>query len=493
MTAEKKEKKPLTAGALEAEADQDRHALEEDILRTAASGGPDNPFRLIFADAYAYAGKLNFTRTDHRAIADALVSCIMDRVAADFLLLKDKLKAAGAEVDDEVLRGILDGSKAKDRTVAEKYLEKIERQDIFRRAKSLVPELEAELKKAEESGASPDTALAGVMKKLWQAAQTKRLVREHHPEAEEMLGFLEELKERRSSTRKWTGLDSGFKHLNEVLNGLTAGVYVFAGAPSCGKTTLLKQIADHVAEEEAVPVLFFSFEQSAEELRIKSLARGALVNSRDIWKGTADEEQWAEVEKASSAFMNGAGRHLTIVEAGREDTLDHIRLAALGAKLKAGDDRPILLVVDYLQIIPAGDARDYDSIREKVDWHLSELRRLSRELNSPVLVISSENRAAYAGNEKPSLSALKESGGIEYSADAVICLWHDSKESAQLTKDDPSGLRVDRVVLLVLKNRNGELASINLNFTPAHASFVVSTTSAPGRITWDEALGKKEK
>jgi replicative DNA helicase len=163
-----------------------------------------------------------------------------------------------------------------------------------------------------------------------------------------------------------------------------------------------------------------SFEQSKEELRIKSLARISSVDARSIWKGRTGDKNWDQIVHAEREYREGPGRWLTIIEAGRDDTLDRIRNVALMTKHRAGD-KQILLIIDYLQIIPSGkDAPE--SLREKVDWNLSELRRLSRDLKSPVLVISSQNREAYKGNKAPTLAALKESGGIEYSADGVLCL-----------------------------------------------------------------------
>jgi replicative DNA helicase len=67
------------------------------------------------------------------------------------------------------------------------------------------------------------------------------------------------------------------------------------------------------------------------------------------------------------------------------------------------------------------------------------------------------------------MAALKESGGIEYSADAVICLWRDKEESERLT-EKYKRLTV-RVEAHVLKNRNGELSKIKLDFTPEWSLF----------------------
>ena len=153
------------------------------------------------------------------------------------------------------------------------------------------------------------------------------------------------------------------------------------------------------------------------------------------------------------------------------------------AQRKAGGKK-VLLILDYLQIIPAGkDAPD--ALRERIDWNLSELRRLSRDMKSPVLVVSSMNREAYKENKPPTMAALKESGGIEYSADVVIALWRDKEESERLTTRF-EGRKTDRIEAHVLKNRNGELAKVKLNFTKAWALF---TDEGKADLDYDAALG----
>ena len=494
MTEESKKGKQhmdnLIDDATEAEADSNRHRMEEAILATLAKGGPDDPFNETFFHAYDQ-GTLTFSRSDLKTVAEALSSLVcLDHITADAVLLRDKLRSA--RVKNEVLTGILDGSKAVDAAVAREYIEKLHALDKYRRAHDAWQEYLKAVEKAKQEGGEVEGAFADLATTFFDLATGKKLLRDYPVEAEAAEGFLDILNARRDDKRHWLGLDCGFDHLNEVLNGLTEGVFILVGAPSCGKTTLAKQIADHVAATEKVPVLFYSFEQSAEEVRIKSLARLASVDSRVIWKGRTGSEVWGKVEKADEDYRKGSGPYLTIIEAGRKDTVEAIRATAIMTKHKAGD-KPILLILDYLQIIPAGkDAPD--TLREKADWNLSELRRLSRDIKSPVLVVSSENRAGYKGNPKPTLAALQESGGIEYSADAIICLWRDKEESKRLMKEftltSPTP-KIDRIEAYVLKNRNGELARVKLNFTKVWTMF--EQQGKKEDLDYDAVLGKLEK
>ena len=473
----------LTDTAMEAEVDPDRHQMEEAILATLAKVKPDDPFADDYSLAYT-SGTLTFSRSDLKAVGAALHENIcLQGVPADDVLLRDKLRAAGAKVPDAVLKVILDGSKAVDAAVALQYIEKLDRLDKYHALDESGQEYLKAIETIKKKGLSPEEAVPQVLNFLTAHAETTKIIRSYPAEAVAAEGFLDTLGARRADGRDFLGLDCGFRHLNEVLNGLPDGVIILAGAPSCGKTTLAKQIADHVAEVEEVPVLFYSFEQSAEELRIKSLARLASVDSRRIWKGRSAETEWSEVEKAAEDYRRGPGPYLTVIEAGRRDTVETIRAAALMAQRKAGGKR-VLLVLDYLQIIPAGKEAP-DALRERIDVNLSELRRLSRDMKSPVLVISSMNREAYKENKPPTMAALKESGGIEYSADAVICLWRDKKESEILTKD--LSMKTDRVEAYVLKNRNGELARVKLNFTKAWALF---SDEGKDSLDYTAALGE---
>ena len=459
--------KDIIDNAQEAEADPDRHHMEEAILATLATTAWDQ-------DEVARAARtVIWSRSDFGAIAAALVETITEGKVPDLVVIKNKLRSA--RIQDAVLTDIMEGKKAKDASVILDYIKIMHAQNKRRAAEAFGREYMSAIKEVDTEAAFSD-----LFGKVFDLAMERKLIRDYPVEAEAAEGFMDILSARRTDDRHWLGLDCGFDHFNEILNGLTEGVIILAGAPSCGKTTLAKQIADTVAVTEKVPVLFYSFEQSAEELRIKSLSRLASVNSRKIWKGRSNDAEWEGVEEAAEKYRQGSGPYLTIIEAGRKDTVEAIRTTALMEKRKA-KDKPILLILDYLQIIPAGQEAPY-LLRERIDWNLTELRRLSRDLKSPVLVISSMNRASY--KIPPTMVALKESGGIEYSADVVCCLWRDIKESERLTKD--FNRPTVRVEAHILKNRNGELAKVKLNFTPAWALF---TDESHENLSYDAALG----
>jgi replicative DNA helicase len=273
-------------------------------------------------------------------------------------------------------------------------------------------------------------------------------------EGDTLEDFMEELEERQTGG-DFLGLDTGFQHFNNVCNGLGQGLYVIAGAPSCGKTTFVKQLLDQVAELNRVPCLFFSLEQSSEELRIKTLSRLSKIENRAIMKGRlgAETYTWDIVIKAGRQYAEYAP-YVYLVEADRNTTVDAIRLTASRAMRRAGTGQ-CFIAVDYLQKMPA--TGKFDGAKERMDFLTSELRRLSRDLNSPVLVISSENRLGY---KKKGLDVFKESGEIEYSADVAGILLEEERQFGKRQID-----------LHIVKNRNGERATIQFDFDPQVSEF----------------------
>jgi replicative DNA helicase len=77
-----------------------------------------------------------------------------------------------------------------------------------------------------------------------------------------------------------------------------------------------------------------------------------------------------------------------------------------------------LVVFDYLQ--RAAMAQGYTEARYNVSSLAGQLRDLANHFESPVLALSSQNRAS--GYTSTNLASLKESGDLEYTADTVMFL-----------------------------------------------------------------------
>ena len=221
-----------------------------------------------------------------------------------------------------------------------------------------------------------------------------------------------------------THRQTGFVNLDRELNSLYAGLYVIAAVSSLGKTTFLNQLCDNLAIG-GDHVLYFSLEQSRLEMVSKSIARHTAmadpetaVTSLQIRTGAQGES----IKKATDAYLQDVGDRVSVIEGNFACTVSFIGQTAKEYRDRNGVT-PVI-AVDYLQVLspdidPATGRKSTD-MRQIVDGNLIALKRLSRELETPVIVISSVNRANYLS--PLDYESLKESGAIEFTADAIFGL-----------------------------------------------------------------------
>lgn len=278
---------------------------------------------------------------------------------------------------------------------------------------------------------------------------------------------------------------TGYANLDKLSGGLYGGLYCLGAISSLGKTTFAAQMADQIAAR-GNDVIFFSLEQSKLELVSKSIARKTAqkdmktaVSNLSIRKGYlpphvlhAAEEYKAEVGDRVSIIEGNFGCDVSFIG-------DYVR-----QYIRRTKTRPVVFI-DYLQILQAmATGGRSSSTKETVDITITELKRLSREMNIPVIAISSLNRSNYL--TPVDLESFKESGGIEYTCDVVWGLQLECMNSELFNSDQKTGIKKKReeikkakrdnprkIELSCLKNRFG-IANFECSFDyyPANDLFV---------------------
>lgn len=276
-------------------------------------------------------------------------------------------------------------------------------------------------------------------------------------------------------------IKTGFDTFDSMAGGgLYPGLYTFGAISSLGKTTLIHQMADQMAAG-GTDVLFFSLEQSRLELVSKSIARIAAlhnietnVTSLSIRRGYMTQE----VRDAAKEYAESVGNHLSIIASDFDITVSDIA-DYTRQFIRRNNTRPVV-IVDYLQIIQAEPDKGgrVPPLRESIDLTVKGLKRLSRELSIAIITISSFNRSNYM--LPVDFESFKESGGIEYTADAVFGLQlqclnddiFDKKEGVKQKRERIRAAKAEdprRIELVCLKNRYGKPSfSVYFEYYPRH-------------------------
>ncbi len=281
---------------------------------------------------------------------------------------------------------------------------------------------------------------------------------------------------------------TGFYDLDLMTGGLYAGLYCLAAISSLGKTSFALQLADQIAAS-GHDVLFFSLEQSRLELVSKSLARLTArenlaegVTSLSIRKGYLPEK----VLTAEKLYKKEIGDRLSIIEGNFSCDISFIGDYIRRYMSRNEGIRPVVFI-DYLQILQP-DTDQKQTTREIVDNTITELKRMSRDLNLTIIAISSVNRMNYLA--PIDFESLKESGSIEYSCDVVWglqlqCIHEeifDKKDGLKKKRERVKQAKAEdprKIELSCIKNRYGRASfSCCFDYYPANDLFNCSDAPA---------------
>lgn len=285
-------------------------------------------------------------------------------------------------------------------------------------------------------------------------------------------------------------IPTGFNTLDEVLEGgLYEGLIVIGGISSLGKTTLTMQIADQIAQQGR-DVMIFSLEMSRNELIAKSISRETIIEVERTGKsmklaktnrGITAGHRYRNYSQEEKDLIETAAQHYSdyaqniYIREGFGD-MGHKQIREAVKKHVAIMGKAPVVVVDYLQIMARPDQHATD--KQSVDLNTMELKRISRDFKTPVIAVSSVNRANYL--TPIDFESFKESGAVEYSADLVIglqlkCLEEDLfngnaqgkiKEKRERIKECKSA-NPRQIQLVILKNRNGKTGdTIDFKYYP---------------------------
>ena len=293
--------------------------------------------------------------------------------------------------------------------------------------------------------------------------------------------FIEDILTQQKNAQKRS---TGFSMLDQKLNGFGSGLYIFGGRPGIGKSTFLDQIAYTLSKQ--TPVIYFSYEQQKRHFAAKQLSRLSFLKneapfkSSDLLAGKFNKN----VPKIIEQYLN---ENPDLQMYSDVFTLDELQEKIQIYEQRSGKS-PIVFV-DFIQKIPVSVK---GSAKEAVDAVVSSMEKFTHKEDRTIVLVSSFNRGGYYS--PISMDSFRETGNLEYAADALIGLQYQIVSSSHIFQSDT---RFSEKQLLIrkeeqktcrevefscVKNRYGSQFTMPLLYYTEYDCFTEPTKKSAGRI-----------
>lgn len=211
------------------------------------------------------------------------------------------------------------------------------------------------------------------------------------------------------------GLKTTFIEFDIITQGFqNSDLIIIAGRPSMGKTAFAFNLAKNVAQNHNTGVVFFSLEMTRQQLLYRLLASEVEITNTRLRASRIKETEWLKI--------NSTVRDLSELRLFIDDTPD-LSVGEIKLKIKTIDlesSKPVsLIIIDYLQLLE-GVEQNSNRVQE-LSKITRALKKLARDLNIPIIVLSQLSRNVESRvNKKPILADLRESGCIKFLPDKYI-------------------------------------------------------------------------
>ena len=282
--------------------------------------------------------------------------------------------------------------------------------------------------------------------------------------------------------------------LDDFTDGAEHGeIVVVAARPSQGKTAFMLKLAASMCRGDEAAVIF-SAEMATQKLMSRMISTKAKVNSRELkypWRMSVPTRR--KVDEASAFIEDNYNLFI-------DDTANPTPQYMMAKTLAINSKTPVKVVfVDFLELvgIDSDDAWAKGNKVLRLEQAMINLKILAKTLGIPVIVLSQVgrdvvNRATKSAPPVPRSTDLRWSGMIEQLANQILMLyypwffWNDGVQFAEVPPEDYYEIHV-------VKNRDGRVGTIPLNFIKQYGDFVANDFTGSGEVMdFTNKVGKED-
>lgn len=416
---------------------------------------------------------------DHRTIFHAISLLFEKNVSIDLVTVVEQLESmraisaiGGFEYLREMTESAFTFSAIKD------YCQRLEDYRLLRESLKVLDEKLYEYKTSELP--EINTFIGEINAEITEIAQKRRIVDFESTKvlAKKLEDYMVRLS--KSSTGTLTGVNTGYTDLNALTHGFQKGDYVIIAArPAVGKTAFALNLALNIALKNNKTVGFFSVEMPSRQMMMRLVAAQSYVPYKSIQTGHLAKNDQVKVKEGLQVL---SAIPLYIDETPGIKVQD---IVLKTRKLKQENPSLAAIFIDYIGLITTH--KKIESRQLEVSEISRTLKELARELDITVVALSQLSREVEKRpSKRPSLSDLRESGGLEQDADVVMLMFREDYYIEQGTlkpkdsqygsyyetlKEKPNEFAPSLVDVMIAKNRNGEVGVATLIFFKSCSAF----------------------
>lgn len=267
----------------------------------------------------------------------------------------------------------------------------------------------------------------------------------------------EEYKTKKANGNELIGISTGFKKLDNAIDGLRKGhLWIIAGYTNMGKTsTTVNIIANLIKQKKRV--VFYSLEMTSVDIFARLLGVMTEDNNLSIIKGYEKNE-----DRLNEVIQEIEKTNFTI----HTDKYDLSEIVY--SMYKENLTQPVdLFVVDFIQNVTIKNTK---SEYETTTTSALELQQCAKRLKVPIIALSQISNDS-AKNEDSVVMGFKGSGAIASASDFAIEIKPDEDSIADYRTKLYQKIPVN-VKWVIKKNRHGSVGEIKMIFNGKTGTYI---------------------
>ena len=263
-------------------------------------------------------------------------------------------------------------------------------------------------------------------------------------------------------------MKTGFKDLDKIIEVNKGDLIVVASRPAMGKSTFVLNILSHLTLKENKNVLFFSLEDSKNQIINKLIISNSMVEveklelynrykNNETQKPELSEDDWDRIAYGINLLKDTP----IYISSDVPYSIDDICINSTRLKKEKNIEA---IIIDYLQLIQF-NKKKLLSRDEEITEILRRLKVLAKILDVSVIITSQLSRGCEKRDDKkPIIEDFANSKkAVDKYTDKILFLYRDS----YYNKENKS----DITDVIIAKNYNGKLDTIKVAWMPEYCMF----------------------